>query len=144
MASIQESYNALMNQELKFHESVVKAVQKAKQHPALIEKKVQLLERKKARFEQRRKALQDLIDAGNMEKAKEQFQTDTGKEYVKIHPIFQKANSPRKTLKQKIQKKIHEMGGPVHPNILPKHIVNAKTKKVKDEFRHLVKLPIKS
>ena len=137
-----EAYNALMKHQLQHHESVVAAVKQAKQHPALVEKKAQLLERKKARYEQRRKVLQDSIDSGNMEKAKKQFQNDTDKEYVALQPVFRRHDSPRRTIKQKHQKKVLEMGGPVHPNILPNNVVNAKTKKVKNEFRHLTRLPM--
>ena len=139
MASILEAYDTLMKLKLKELESHVEYVKKAKQHPALVERKEKLLERQQVRYSQRRAEIEKMIQSGNIEQAKLQFISDTGREYVAVVPVYTRKSSPRRTIKQKYLKSVFQKGGPVHPNILPKHMVNAKTKKIKGEYRYFAR-----
>ena len=135
-----EAYNTLMKQQLRRAENAIKAVKSAKQHPVLIERKEALLTRKQDRYKRQRAKLEALLASSHMEQAKEQFQNDTDVEFIEIQPIYAQTNSPKQTLRQKQHKKIVKQGGPLHPNVLPRHMVNKTTKKVKSEFRAFAKV----
>ena len=140
MASMLEAYNALMKKQLRYAEKEVKAVKHAKQHPVFIERKEALLGRKQDRYQRQRVKLETLLASGNMEHAKMLFLNDTDTNYIQLEPIYTRKNSPKQTLKQKHQKAIVEKGGPIHPNLLPSHMVNKTTKKVKQEYRPFAKV----
>ena len=122
-------------------EKELKCVTKAKQHAILIAKKEKLVQSRKEKRVERQKELQTLLDKGDTEKANQLFERVTGKPYIEIHPVYKRTNSPRKTIRQKHIKKVIEKGGPLHPNVMPHTMVNVTTKKVKNEYRHLAKLP---
>ena len=68
------------------------------------------------------------------------FLNDTDANYIQLEPMYTRKNVPTNILKQKQLKRIVEKGGPLHPNVLPRNMVNAKTKKVKNEFRPFAKV----
>ena len=131
------AYNRWAEKRIAETHAELNAVSKAKQHEVFIQKKKKLLETRTQKIQEWRQELTDLLKSGDKEAAITLFKLRTDEDYVE--PVYLKKYSPRSTLKQKLQKSVAEKGGPVHPNILPRHIRNA-TKKAKNEFRGIARM----
>jgi SOS response regulatory protein OraA/RecX len=111
-----------MKAEISEIDAVIEALTKAKRHVSQIEQRQAMRTRKQDRYEKRRKLLQDLLKAGKVDEAAEQFEQDTGSEYAPLKKLAKlkhkgKNNSPRFTVKHKMMKKVVAKGGPIHPNL---------------------------
>lgn len=138
-----EAYDYWMGKDIQRVESEIVAIRSFQQHPALASKRQGLLDRKREKYLQRRVVLEQLLKEGKLGEAKEQFERETGHDYVPIALSSAHSNSPKKTMRRRTQTRVMERGGPVHPNLLPSHMVNRRGNKktVKNEHRYMARLP---
>jgi hypothetical protein len=142
MASMLEAFDFHTLNQIRQSEKEVNAVKKLQQHPILIEKKERLLQSRKEKIAEKRRQLEHFLQMGQTEQAKALFQQSTGENFIEIHPVYTRTNSPKQTLRQKHIRNIAGKGGPFHPSVLPNHVFNSHTKKVKNSLILVIQIYI--
>ena len=114
------AYNRWAEKRLQDTQKEINYVILAKRHESLILQKKKLLATRTRKIQEWRKELTDLLKAKDMEAAKSLYKIYTDEDFVEVHPVYKPKHSPRSTLRQKMQKRVIEKGGPIHPNLLPR------------------------
>lgn len=115
------AYNRWAEKRLQDTQKEINYVILAKRHESQILQKKKLLATRKRKIQEWRKELVDLLEAKDIDAAKSLFKMYTDEDFVEVVPVYKKKHSPRSTLRQKMQKRVIEKGGPIHPNLLPRN-----------------------